>query len=55
MPEPGRFEEEWGVEDPRITEIDGDYYIVYTGYSRAVRSCAWRSPATSSRSSATAC
>ena len=32
-PEPDRFEEHWGVEDPRITQIDGTYYIVYTGYS----------------------
>jgi predicted GH43/DUF377 family glycosyl hydrolase len=23
----------WGIEDPRITEIDGIYYIIYTGYS----------------------
>jgi predicted GH43/DUF377 family glycosyl hydrolase len=33
LPEPGRFEELWGAEDPRITEIDGVYHIVYTGYS----------------------
>jgi predicted GH43/DUF377 family glycosyl hydrolase len=33
MPEPGLFEEEWGSEDPRITQIDGVYHIVYTGYS----------------------
>jgi predicted GH43/DUF377 family glycosyl hydrolase len=32
-PEPDRFEEHWGVEDPRITQIDGTYYVVYTGYS----------------------
>ena len=25
---------EWGIEDPRITHIDGRYYILYTGYSR---------------------
>src|SRR4029077_3943976 len=25
--------EHWGVEDPRITQIDGTYYVVYTGYS----------------------
>jgi len=24
----------WGIEDPRITEIDGAYYILYTGYSK---------------------
>ncbi len=32
-PDPDRFEERWGVEDPRITQIDGTYYVVYTGYS----------------------
>ena len=32
-PEPERFEERWGAEDPRITLIDGVYHIVYTGYS----------------------
>lgn len=32
-PDPDRFEERWGVEDPRITRIDGTYYVVYTGYS----------------------
>jgi len=26
--------EEFGCEDPRITEIDGSYYVTYTGYSR---------------------
>ena len=31
--DPRRFEERWGVEDPRITRIDGLYYVVYTGYS----------------------
>lgn len=25
---------EWGIEDPRITEIDGIYYLTYTGYSK---------------------
>jgi predicted GH43/DUF377 family glycosyl hydrolase len=24
----------WGIEDPRITEINGVYYILYTGYSK---------------------
>jgi predicted GH43/DUF377 family glycosyl hydrolase len=24
----------WGIEDPRITEINGEYYILYTGYSK---------------------
>ena len=32
-PDPDRFEERWGAEDPRITQIDGVYHIVYTGYS----------------------
>jgi predicted GH43/DUF377 family glycosyl hydrolase len=31
--DPQRFEERWGIEDPRITRIDGTYYVVYTGYS----------------------
>lgn len=31
--DPTRFEERWGVEDPRITQIDGSYYVVYTGFS----------------------
>jgi predicted GH43/DUF377 family glycosyl hydrolase len=31
--DPTRFEERWGVEDPRITFIDGTYHIVYVGYS----------------------
>ena len=31
--DPSRFEERWGVEDPRITLIDGTYHVVYTGYS----------------------
>jgi predicted GH43/DUF377 family glycosyl hydrolase len=26
-------EEHWGVEDPRITRIGDDYYVVYVGYS----------------------
>ena len=25
---------EWGIEDPRITKIGSDYYILYTGYSK---------------------
>jgi predicted GH43/DUF377 family glycosyl hydrolase len=28
-----RFEERWGIEDPRITLIDDVYHVVYTGYS----------------------
>lgn len=31
--DPSRFEERWGIEDPRITLIDGTFYVVYTGYS----------------------
>jgi predicted GH43/DUF377 family glycosyl hydrolase len=27
------FEEQWGIEDPRITKVGDDYMIVYTGYS----------------------
>jgi predicted GH43/DUF377 family glycosyl hydrolase len=26
-------EEHWGIEDPRITRIEDDYYVVYVGYS----------------------
>lgn len=33
MPDAGWWAEQWGVEDPRITPIDGRYYICYTGYS----------------------
>ena len=33
FPEPGRFEEHWGIEDPRITKVDDGFFIVYTGYS----------------------
>lgn len=32
--DPGRYEEAWGIEDPRITQVDDEYMIVYTGYSR---------------------
>ena len=32
-PDPERFEEHWGVEDPRITKIGDEYLIVYTGFS----------------------
>jgi len=24
----------WGIEDPRVTKIEDEYYILYTGYSR---------------------
>jgi len=26
--------EEWGCEDPRITKLDGQYWVLYTAYSR---------------------
>jgi predicted GH43/DUF377 family glycosyl hydrolase len=32
--DPGRYEEAWGIEDPRITQVGDEYMIVYTGYSR---------------------
>lgn len=28
-----RFEEYWGIEDPRITQVGDEYLIVYTGFS----------------------
>jgi|SRR5687767_12822978 predicted GH43/DUF377 family glycosyl hydrolase len=34
LPRRGDFAEHWGIEDPRITRIDDQYMIVYTGYSR---------------------
>ncbi len=33
-PVPG-FEEHWGIEDPRITQVDDKYLVVYVGYSTA--------------------
>lgn len=30
-----RFEEHWGIEDPRITRIGDEYFVVYVGYSTA--------------------
>ena len=33
FPDPSRFEEHWGVEDPRITKVGDSFFIVYTGYS----------------------
>ena len=27
------YEEHWGIEDPRITRVGDEYYIVYTGFS----------------------
>ncbi|MDH3752942.1 MAG: glycosidase [Acidimicrobiia bacterium] len=32
QPERDTFSEHWGVEDPRITRVGDQYYIVYTGY-----------------------
>lgn len=32
--DPGCYEEAWGIEDPRITQVGDEYMIVYTGYSR---------------------
>jgi predicted GH43/DUF377 family glycosyl hydrolase len=28
-----RFEEHWGIEDPRITHVGDEYFVVYTGFS----------------------
>jgi predicted GH43/DUF377 family glycosyl hydrolase len=28
-----RFEEHWGIEDPRITQVGDEYFVVYTGFS----------------------
>jgi predicted GH43/DUF377 family glycosyl hydrolase len=33
LPEHDRHEEHWGIEDPRITRVGDEYFIVYTGYS----------------------
>ncbi len=33
LPEVDSFAEHWGIEDPRITLIGDEYYIVYTGFS----------------------
>jgi predicted GH43/DUF377 family glycosyl hydrolase len=33
IPQTDRFEEHWGIEDPRITQIGENFFIVYTGYS----------------------
>jgi predicted GH43/DUF377 family glycosyl hydrolase len=35
FPDPNLFEEHWGVEDPRITKIDHEYLVVYTGFSQS--------------------
>jgi predicted GH43/DUF377 family glycosyl hydrolase len=34
-PEPDRLEEKWGIEDPRITRVGDEYFVVYVGYSAA--------------------
>jgi predicted GH43/DUF377 family glycosyl hydrolase len=34
-PRPDSFAEHWGIEDPRITKVGEEYYVVYTGYSAA--------------------
>lgn len=33
QPERDSFTERWGIEDPRITRVGDEYFIVYTGYS----------------------
>ncbi len=33
LPQLDSYEEQWGIEDPRITRIGDEYAIVYTGYS----------------------
>ncbi len=35
QPRPDHFEEHWGKEDPRITCVGDEYYVVYVGYSTA--------------------
>lgn len=32
-PQPGNPDEDGGIEDPRITKIGDEYFVVYTGYS----------------------
>lgn len=32
-PTAGRYEDRWGAEDPRITRVDDEYFIAYTGFS----------------------
>jgi len=34
-PLPDSFEEHWGIEDPRITRVGDEYFVVYVGYSTA--------------------
>jgi predicted GH43/DUF377 family glycosyl hydrolase len=33
LPQTDCYEEHWGIEDPRITRVGDDYFIVYTGFS----------------------
>jgi predicted GH43/DUF377 family glycosyl hydrolase len=33
LPDSDRYEEHWGIEDPRITRVGDEYFIVYTGFS----------------------
>ena len=33
LPEFDSYEEEFGVEDPRISQVGDEYYVVYTGFS----------------------
>jgi predicted GH43/DUF377 family glycosyl hydrolase len=35
QPQLDRFEERWGIEDPRITRVRNEYFVVYVGYSGA--------------------
>ena len=35
QPQRDRFEELWGIEDPRITRVGDEYFVVYVGYSAA--------------------
>jgi predicted GH43/DUF377 family glycosyl hydrolase len=32
-PDTDSFEEHWGVEDPRITQVGDEYFVVYVGFS----------------------
>lgn len=34
-PQDDTFEEHWGVEDPRITKVGDEYFVVYVGFSTA--------------------
>ena len=35
QPQSDHFEEHWGIEDPRITRVGDEYFVVYVGYSAA--------------------